>query len=89
MANIKHSPTILTTNVSTTPATMIFELTSTTPTAAGRGFMVSADGDYDCYFADDTASDPTHESLTLKGGLVYPFAIVRCDFAAGKAYNLY
>lgn len=86
---IKTSPTILNVDTSVTPATKIFELTSTTPADAGRGFMVSADGDYDCYFMDDTAASPTHEVLTLKGGLVYPFAIIRCDFASGKAYNLY
>lgn len=89
MANIKTTPTILAGDLSVTPATMIFELTTATPASIGRAFMVSADGDYDLYFADDTASSPTHEVLTLKGGLVYPFAIVRCDFSAGKAYNLY
>jgi hypothetical protein len=89
MASIKTTPTVLDVDKATTPATMIFELTTTVAADAGRGFMVSADGDYDLYFADDTASTATHEVLTLKGGLVYPFAIIRCDFAAGKAYNLY
>ena len=86
MASLKTSPTQLPVDTSNTPCTMAAALTTNTAAEPGRGFIISANLAVQIYFADDPTTAIT---LTLLGGVVYPFAVYKAVFGSGSAHNLY
>lgn len=85
MANIQTTPTVLSTEISTTPATKSVKLTSGAEAIPGRAFMVSADGNYAIILADDTAV----VTLPLAAGVLYPFSVKKFTSAGNSAWNFY
>jgi hypothetical protein len=51
-----------------------------------RGIIVSADIAVAAYFAD---APSTAITLTLKGGLIYPFSVTAVTFASGTCHAIY
>lgn len=59
---------------------------TTNTVAATRGIIISADLEVVVYFAD---APTTGITLTLLGGLVYPFEVTAVTFASGTCHALY
>jgi hypothetical protein len=72
MSNLPHAAQIV-------PATRIVAITAgPTAFAETRGIFINASGSFDLTFADGST-----DTLTLVGGQVYPFGIIKCTSGTG------
>jgi len=59
---------------------------TTNTVSATRGIILSADLGVALYFTD---APTTAITMTLKGGLVYPFSVTAVTFASGTCHAIY